>query len=211
MVYCYFDNDYKNSYNCEYYFENKELCINVDFGNASDELLGSTFNNEDKFIHASKITLIDEINKFYIRTFFAFEVNYKTTFGHPFVRMCKLYKTKSYFKATHAKDLDYIDFDTNITNLIFYHECLDVFCDNKARQIIHDKDLKSTNISLSMAEMPKRTFRINKNNIKNIYIESCWSAKADRFKYNIEYNNRLNIELKKEIDIHSIFIYRNFI
>ena len=39
MAYCFFDDEIKNTYSCEYEIENEKLNIEVDFGYADREIL----------------------------------------------------------------------------------------------------------------------------------------------------------------------------
>ena len=65
MIYCYFNEDYENTYNCEYEINENELLIDIDLGNATSDLMDELFDKKDNIVYANTITIIDQKSKTY--------------------------------------------------------------------------------------------------------------------------------------------------
>ena len=211
MIYCYFNEDYENTYNCEYVINENELLIDVDLGNATSDLMDELFDEKDNIVYANTITIIDQKSKTYIKTFTAFEYHFQTITGYPYIRAKKSFRSKSYFKTNIESNLTKLSPNILIDNLIFAHESLDNYYPNKSRHIEHSEDLTETRIILKKNEEINEKLSINKNNIKLIEFENNWSYNIGHKDISIEYKNALKLHFKNKINLMEIYKYKDYI
>lgn len=212
MAYCYFNKDYLKTYNCEYEIKEDKITIEVDFGNADESMIKSVLSIENsKYIEAETISLIDSKNNFYIKTFYAFESHRQTTFGFPYVRAKKSYYAKSYIKAYSEKELDKLDKNIKLDNMIFYHECLDLYLQNKLKDINFNYNPLKYVITLDNNVDTTISLKVKKNNIKTAKIISDYSFNSNFQEIKICYKNKLRLDFKTPISFEDAFKYKNLV
>ena len=209
MVYCYFDNNLEDVFNCEYEVTNDELRIDVDFSDNSANIFQESFHSGDKLVHAKTITIIDNDAKTYIKTFYAFENKFQTFFGAPFVRTQKSYVAKIYFSANSATELQKLDSNVELDNLMFFHECLDLYCINKSRHIDNDDEYKQIQITLIREENNDVFLAVRRNNIQTAFISCHWKMLPKKNRITIDYKNILKLKFKKRIPLSLICKYHD--
>ncbi len=208
MAYCFFNNEIKNTYSCEYSKENGKINIEVDFGYADRETLTKTVNATQKIIHPETITIVDEKQKLYIKTFFAFYSHYEMS-SNFFMRTKKRYYSNSYIKTNLPANLPRINKDSLVSELLVYHECLDIFYKNQSKDIIFKGNV--TTITLDSDKSSEKILKINKFNIKEINLYSGWTSKVSMREIYINYFNKLILFFKRPIKLEKLFIYERLL
>lgn len=204
----FFDDEIKNTYSCEYEIENEKINIEVDFGYADRETLTKTVNENRKIIYPETITIVDEKQKLYIKTFFAFYTRYEITSDF-FMRTKKRYYSNSYLKTNILANLPIIQKDSVVSELRVYHEVLDMFYGNKSKDIIRKGNVAI--ITLDSAKPSEKIIKIKKFNIKEINLYSGWTSKTSEREVHINYFNKLILSFKKPIKLEKLFSYERLL
>lgn len=208
MAYCFFDDEIKNTYSCNYEIENEKINIEVDFGYADRETLTKTVNGTQKIIYPETITIVDEKQKLYIKTFFAFYSRYEITSDF-FMRTKKRYHSNSYLKTNILANLPIIQKDSVVSELRVYHEALDMFYENKSKDIIRKGNVAT--ITLDSDKPSEKIIKVKKFNIKEINLYSGWISKTSEREVHINYFNKLILSFKKPIQLEKLFSYERLL
>ena len=214
MIFCYFNNDESKTYNCEFYIENNELFIKVDFGNPSPQLLAEIYNSRTpkySVLPFDTISIVDRHNKLYYKTFNAVEISTSTSTGRN-TRLERTYVTDYYLKSNDEASLLLIKPTSLIKSISCSHECLDVNYKNKAYNITYNDNFTKTTITLDDNEQNTSILNITNSFIKKATINGTFSYTNNFYSnININYTNELIIELAEKTSFYDIFQYHKLI
>lgn len=206
MAVCYFDDDYKKRFNCEYEQNEKGIEVIVDY-EINDEISSSNgviLFGKDTDFDERDILIVDHMNK---RNLLLKNAGYRghTEFwGTPDGGSKTKFFSSCYFTHGDYNKLCELSKTPKVKKIRIFSNVINSFIGFPSLNIIEsDKELT---ISLKRESQTKQ-IELNRMNIKNIIIGDSWNSKHSFKEYNIniKLNGYIEIELMRSVNYDKVY------